>query len=152
MTRYLYLNSTRSSHVVEKRSYGANGEVKSESVCLCGEFPRWHPDWPLSFQPTRRLCKTCQMVLDWREKVMQRKYRVREALQKNDPPPWRLAKGTLSSEIGFVRGYCIVTFRGFGLARFSLRHIETHPDCFECIYDPTMEEVAPLPLFTQEPA
>lgn len=148
-TRYMYVNSTRSSHAVEKVTYTMDGKTFSRNICLCARSASMYSGWSMSFQPTKRLCKECQMILEWREKVMQRKYRLLVSIYSRKGKPWRIAAGAVSSKITFENRVFLVHFSGFGEARFTLQHVESRPNVFECIYDPTQPEPAPMPLFEQ---
>lgn len=145
--RYMYLNSTRSSHAVEKRVYTSLGKLFTKSVALCGESATWRPEWQLSFHPTKRMCSTCQSILDWREKLMQRQYRTLEPIQSYKGKPWSLPKGSVSTGIKIDEYGFLVCFEGIGKCELRMDGVDRRTELFECIFDPTKPEPSPLPLF-----
>lgn len=149
--RYMYLNSTRSSHVIEKRTQMLHGEKTTYHTALCGRGPRIHPEWDLSFMPTKRVCGTCQEVLTWRAKVMQRKYRTLQPLRSYKGKPWSLPQGSESIRIKLDEYGFWVVFQGIGEVELMLNGVERKTELFECIFDPTQPEPAPMPLFEVQP-
>lgn len=148
--RYMYINSTRSSHAIEKRILTINGEEHQRTSCLCG-MP-FYPEWKLSFHLKKRLCKTCEMVMDWNEKVLQRKYRVLKKLHStNKDKPFVLPEGAVSVAITRDEHGFWVHFLELNKIVLPLRYMENMKESaewFECIYDPTEQPKESLPLDT----
>lgn len=149
--RYMYVNSTRSSHAIEKRTLTVNGEEHQRTSCLCG-MPFEVYEWRMSFHPKKRLCKTCEMIMEWNEGVLQRKYRVLKKLHStNKDNPFVLPAGAVSVAITRDDHGFWVHFLELNKVVMPLRYMENMKESaewFECIYDPTNKEVESLPLDT----
>lgn len=150
MTRYMYLNSTRSSHATERIIFGE----KSRIVTLCARSADWYPDWPMSFEPKKRVCKWCQVVIDHREKVTQIKFRTLQAVKvKDEQNPWQLPKGAASVAVTYIDGCAYVHFIEVGKVVIKLQWldhwIENKPGFFECINDPTLPQPVVMPTLEE---
>lgn len=156
--RYMYINSTRSSHAVERTSFMG----KSHTVALCGRAADWTPEWPMSFEPKKRVCRWCQVVIEHREKVMQLKFRTLQKVIVKDPEnPIRLPKGAVSVAVTYNEGAAYVHFVEVGRVVIKLQWVDhwvkNRPEYIECINDPFAlvttktpspeENIQDLPLF-----
>lgn len=147
MTRYMYINSTRSSHAIEKRT---TLHGKPITVALCGQAVDWHPDWPMSFEPKKRVCKWCQTMIEHREKVMQIKFRTLQKVKVTDTEkPFQLPKGAVNVAVTYIDGCPYVHFIDVGKVVIKLEWLDhwakNMPEYIECISDPTLPQPAPMP-------
>lgn len=161
MTRYMYVNSKRSSHAIEKVTIEAvDGTKRVRQVALC--YYPLHDVWPMSFEPKKRVCKMCQMVIDHREKVAGIKFRTLTKIGSPEKDnPWRLPKGAINVAVTYIDGCPYAHFFAVGKVVIKLSWLDhwakKFPDRIECICDPTVpepvkppsleENIAALPLF-----
>ena len=122
--RYSYLNSTRRSHILQRIRYRSPGGWETFWVGLCGRSPACHPQWTLSLQPVRTICRLCANILDYRQEAMQRVYRTTRTLEGDGPPPYRIAAGALSDRIEESEDGLLVYFQGIGEVSFYLEYVE----------------------------
>lgn len=150
MTRYMYVNSKRSSHAVERVIIGE----KSRTVALCRYPLDFHPDWPMSFEPKKRVCKWCQETIDHREKVMQIKFRTLRRVEVKDAEnPFRLPKGAVSVAVTYIDGCPYVHFIEVGKVVIKLSWLDhwakNRPEYIECINDPTLPQPVVMPTLEE---
>lgn len=149
-TRWLYANSTRSSHAVERVSVGG----KVSTVALCGRNPEWG-DWQISFNQKKPLCKQCAATMKIHEQLLQRRYRTLMPLVSHkDDDPWSLPRGAVSVGVTYANHRFYVHFLTMGRVVLPMRKIDGQAEWFECIFDPTQPQDKPLeelPLFAVAP-
>lgn len=149
MIRYLYANSTRTSHAVERIKLLDT----TRTVCLCGPMVDkqigW--GWEISFDRKKPLCKTCAKVIAWREEVMQRRYRTSKPLKSFNPDrPWQLPRGAVSVAVTFEQRRFYVHFLAVGKVTFAIEDMDKHADWFEWLNPPVAPGITDLPLFQEE--
>lgn len=145
VTRYMYINSTRSAHAVERTLV----DGKARTVALCGRAADWTPEWPMSFEPKKRVCKWCQMVIEHRAKVMQIRFRTLQAIRvKDSENPIQLPKGAVSVAVTYISGVAYVHFLEVGKVVIKLQWLDhwakNRPEFIVCINDP-FAPVIPTP-------